>query len=127
MKATELRIGNWVYNSTTRNNMQVYPMMIPQLCNIEKEYGSLKDSNIKPIPLTEEMLLKCGFDKDGDYEYFFVGEFTNYILEEQSKGGYMLGVNQGCCTNFFCWDIKYLHQLQNLYFALCEKELEVSI
>lgn len=127
MLAEELRIGNWVYNSTTRNNMQVYPMMIPQLYNIEKECGSLKYSNIKPIPLSKEVLLKCGFEKEGDYGYIFFGEITNYILDEDIAGSYQVGVNHGSCTNFFSWDIKYLHQLQNLFYCLCGKELEVKL
>lgn len=127
MNTTELKIGNWVYNSTTKNNMQVYPMMLPQLYSIEKEHGSLKDSNIKPIPLTEEILLKCGFEKEGYLEYIYFGEITNYILDGDTAGTYQVGVNQGCCTTFFSWGIKYLHQLQNLFYCLCGFELEVSL
>jgi len=44
MKATELRIGNWVCNDFTREDIEVYPMMIHRLSKIEGEH------HIKPIP-----------------------------------------------------------------------------
>lgn len=121
MKATELRIGNWVYNSTTRNNMQVYPMMIPQLCNIEKEYGSLKDSNIKPIPLTEEILLKLP-DFERLHQSLFKTRDGKYSLHETISSNWIFYRDS---TNL-CF-IKSLHQLQNLFYALAGEELEVKL
>ena len=119
MLAEELRIGNWVYNSTTKNNMQVYPMMIPQLYNIEKEHGSLKDSNIKPITLTEEILLKCGFERTeyNDYRHpVLIGTLTLFD-----------GVCELHLSDLYSVWVESLHQLQNLYYALTGKELEVYI
>ena len=130
MKATELKIGNWVYNSTTRNNMQVYPMMIPQLYNIEKERGSLKDSNINPITLSEEILLKCGFEKDDTGVDMFDQDYHEWCQKEFP----IIGVLCQNETKEYLFDentdtlrIRYLHQLQNLYFSLTQKELEVYL
>lgn len=72
----------------------------------------------KPIPLTEEWLVKFGFDKKG-YK-----DGLSIILE--NKLGYKNGR-----TYFKSWCIlesqpKYAHSLQNLYFALTGQELEIS-
>ena len=123
MRVAELRIGNWVYNSTTKNKMQVYPMMIPQLYTIEKENGSLGDSNIKPIPLTEEILLKCGFVKDDfskTYVRYSIGNFN--IIHDTDKD---IFICDGIKYTLVC--VEYLHQLQNLYYVLTGEELEVSL
>ena len=67
---------------------------------------------VQPIPLTEEILVKCGFESNpyqDRYEY---------------KG---IDVEHCAIRNMFwiekCPHIKYLHQLQNLYFALTNEEL----
>src|SRR5690606_18175024 len=118
MESKELRIGNWVYNETTRENIEVYPMMIPQLNRLD---GT--NHNIKPIPLTEELLLKCGFVKTG----VLTLSFENFLFEicldgdDFVKQQYTLRIN--VC---FVIKVKYLNQLQNLYFALTGQELEIK-
>lgn len=134
MKAEELRIGNWVYNSTTRNNMQVYPMMIPQLYNIEKEYGSLKDSNIKPISLSEEILVKCGFTKvtldsnnPEEGHYYSLRLLDDKYCDISLVGGDKNGIFEVYLFPYENIRFQYLHQLQNLFHALTGKELEVKL
>ena len=112
MEAKELRIGNWVYNATIKKEMQVYPMMIAQLSMVEGE------SNIEPIPLTEEWLLRFGFEKNG--EEWFIHENNFELVFDEGKYFYTWDYNW--CTSF---GIKYIHQLQNLYFALTGEELQL--
>lgn len=117
IQANQLRIDNWVYNSTTKENMLVYPMMIAQLSRLEKDGGH--SVNIHPIPLTEEILLKCGFERQeyNDYRHpVLIGTLTLYegVAELHISDLYSVWVNN-------------LHQLQNLYFALMGEELEEKI
>jgi hypothetical protein len=104
MKASELRIGNYVYFED-------------KLLKFDFEMGWNFDY-IKPIPLTEEWLLKFGFEKDGIYY-----ENAHLQLSKMtSKNGY------DCyCTDLdfsiFMTELKHVHQLQNLYFALTNEEL----
>lgn len=79
--------------------------------------------NYKSIPLTEEILFKCGFTNIGNnYEkewllihtHLPTGEF-HFLLNEPNTGKYKI-------TN-----LKHLHQLQNLYYCLTGKELEVKL
>jgi hypothetical protein len=114
VKATELRIGNWVYNSYTRNEMKVYPMMIQQIASIDK-----KEHNIKVIELTEEWLLRLGFRKiEGDANFY---EIKGLPLCEFTKSGYLM-------IHFQITGIAlpFVHQLQNLYYAHAGEELPES-
>ena len=77
----------------------------------------------KPIPLTEEWLLKFGF-KTG----VIAGQ--RYMKDElyEVEDGYIYVIDSNE-SKIGEWDyteveIKYVHQLQNLYFALCGEELK---
>ena len=116
MKTTELRLGNLVYDRSGKllridwweninkvcmdmniGGTQVHPLTeYPEFC--------------KPIPLTEEWLLKFGFFKNDDL--FYIGEIGLY-----------LDGNIWWNKELINGDCEYIHQLQNLYFALTGKEL----
>lgn len=104
MKTNDLRIGNLVLNDDDGG--------VCKLFNIHEGY-----INHKPIPLTEEWLLKFGFKsiQDGWYEYSNSNiTFSWNIYDRQLR---FLGEP---------FNIQYVHQLQNLYFALTGEELEVK-
>lgn len=107
MEARELRIGNFVYDAI-ENIHQITSIDNVDLgllgCSIELRFA-------KPIPLTEEWLLKFGFEDD------FLGFGIIRIFE--SDFGYKIYKGHGC----FDVNCFYVHQLQNLYFALTQKEL----
>ncbi len=76
--------------------------------------GPLTSLPNSPIPLTEEILLKCGFKKNTNYTP--CGKAIFY------KNGYII-----YCGVTIEIEIKYLHQLQNLYYCLTGEELKVKI
>ena len=107
MKNTELRIGNLVYDFTDH-------------CNVNILAEDLTDvSNFKPIPLTEEWLLKFGFDAIFSNELW--KDSFGYSLE--SKG---LGLQYSYDEGTFRVYCEYIHQLQNLYFSLTGEELTIN-
>jgi hypothetical protein len=114
MKSTELRLGNLVMR-------ELEVISINSLSIAVNDWGrtnNLRTQDFTPIPLTEEWLVKFGFDKKG-YK-----DGLSIILE--NKLGYKNGR-----TYFKSWCIlesqpKYAHSLQNLYFALTGQELEIS-
>jgi hypothetical protein len=70
-----------------------------------------------PIPLTDEWLKKLGFKQDiGEHERFF-NDFISF-----SK----YGIHRVIEYNGFDFTITYVHQLQNLHFALTQRELTVA-
>lgn len=68
---------------------------------------------LHPIPITEEWLLKFGFEKINSTWYGF-GNFRICISLDVEWGNNWMGIR-----------LKYIHQLQNLYFTLTEYELEL--
>ena len=114
MKVNELRIENLVYDAF---NAEAIVCDITQTgININHGYSTISINELKPIPLTEEWLLKFGFENDNI-------EWWNGII---SIGIYKDGL-------FYCPtgqayirkgnEIQNVHTLQNLYFALTGEEL----
>ena len=125
MKAIELRMGNIALNSsneavTVREISNTLVRTTPDDIHLISE--------LKPIPLTEDILLKCGFEKAGygryhslEFKGFRKGLYDVFLLENGSIT-FMDNVFEKLITS-----VKHVHQLQNLYFALCGEELEVNL
>ena len=118
MNANELRIGNYVsvnYVSPSGRKKQVIKQS--QINAID---GYKMD--VDPIPLTEEWLLKFGFTKGTD----LWGERAEYeFLFDQGHGITVSDTNEiymGC----FSQTLQYVHQLQNLIYAMSGVELQLS-
>ncbi len=107
MKANELRIGNLIQHNKG-NNFFVNPNhLIVMMMDVSHNYN--------PIPLTEEWLFKFGFEIGYNQKKMLDVYCKDFgLLIERSNGG-----------NFYYKKvfIQYVHQLQNLYFALTGEEL----
>jgi hypothetical protein len=135
MKANELRIGNWYYTNDGKPD-QIDGHGISQFQDGEV-LGQVNDF-IKPIPLTEEWLLKFGFESWNCKGVDWI--FEKVIYKELDIEQKMIISSSGtCCIEeqedhpevevqkfIIRPDIQYLHQLQNLYFALTGQELEIK-
>lgn len=125
IQANELRIGNWILSSNV-------PLRINGgfISDLESSpHHSIFLSYFKPIPLTEEWLLKFGYTyytgkTEGvltkDYGGKLDIDFVDKIV--QVKSHYEEDLLYRPLHN-----IKYVHQLQNLYFALTQTELEICV
>ena len=136
LKVNELRIGNLV-------NALFYgdePIRIESICSLNNEIfnsitGEIPLISIKPIPLTEVFLLENGF-KEKRYEYTipisdcglvtltliphdeFPTDCSVCVSQED-------GHNEDEIEKVFLSEIKYVHQLQNLFYALTNTELKL--
>jgi hypothetical protein len=116
MEARELRIGNLVFNPIQNKIVKVDGSLI----SIEHSRElSIKDhKGFEPIPLTEEWLLK--FSR-GSRRVLSINGTGLWV--ELKNDGYFLTDD---CGNLITYDeIKYVHSLQNLYFALTNEELTI--
>ena len=133
MKASELRIGNLVNGVLTQK-----PYIIDAWALREMESGNYQNSQdtetkvFKPIPLTEEWLLKFGFGMENK-TYFSLPSRTRtnksnktfeYTKDLNGDWYIFLGL-------FFLDDstriyLEYVHQFQNLYFSLTGEEIVIK-
>ena len=134
MKASELRIGNLVYVTDNLTNLifkEITPINIHNLMHLTGWDKSPVDIEFEPIPLTEEFLLKFGFEPINKHDNTFItyADWThNYFLQLDVRKGdnkYLILDNSFDDLRAFSMvDIEYVHQLQNLYFALTGNELK---
>lgn len=137
MKAEELRIGNYVrYLGVDTTINVVSNGFISTL-----KSGAIAVGQADPIPLTEEWLLKFGFEKydwingyfikcNGKHLFiqFYEPDNTHQILvfftkiTQDRRGHLMHGRDYFIPKN----SKQYVHQIQNLYFALTGKELKTK-
>jgi len=128
INANELRIGNnltdhhigslitvvEVKENNTRCSYIRADNGQPHISIVNNEY-------LKPIPLTEEILLKCGF-VNTDLGFVLITPNGTQFGLLGMRGKYSLGLSGPFGLVQPCF-IEHLHQLQNLYFALSGQEL----
>ena len=113
MKATELRIGNFVL---TKDGITIVTDVLEFGININHDCWIYDIQDIKPIPLTEEWLVKMGFVPAKGSSISGIW-FSNGFIDYCISGG------STCFKQEPIRRIKYANQLQNLYFALTGEEL----
>ncbi len=117
MKATELRIGNWVNNGEQLDYVIDTSSMMDLMNEAQVNEGL---TGLKPIPLTEEWLVRFGFEiKKGAWgtsAEIRIGR-VRYVLYQN---GNVWSINP---TDGYRVDFKYIHTVQNHYFALTGQEL----
>ena len=126
ISANELRIGNWV---NQRNRKYVGKSLYPFKVRIQDlkylEGKTTFKERTEGIPLTPEILEKAGFEKvreescEIDLDHFRISYDGQTFLLYDNDFGPGSGV--------LLFHIKYLHQLQNLYFALTGQELNIEL
>ena len=113
--AKELRIGNLVLNPSTGETHQVSILDINDM--------DLKYKERNPIQLTNELLVKYGFENTGrfcigksGYEIYKNGKIE--LMQKKKMEPFILAIYET--------KILFVHQLQNLCFAITGLELTIK-
>jgi hypothetical protein len=133
LEPKDLRIGNillykgkYVHITTLSLDIDDEYEETIGFCDLGKLSNEITDWNrsliadLQPTPLTPELLEKCGFEKRNNV--YSNGNMGFEVVSLKSGGEMYLVPNA-----LYCIDIKYLHQLQNLYFTLTGKELDITL
>jgi hypothetical protein len=143
--ANELRIGNWYISTKWQKPVRCELSDIVDIYDrnmgAEDKYAPVEEV-FQPLPLTEEWLLKFGFEKEDstpskghgnyysmgicDYKYSFAyagfrkdwGFYNSYTDAADDKDNNRF--------DFISCGIQSVHQLQNLFFALTGEELTIT-
>lgn len=127
----ELRINNYVYYNNEHNEIGIITKLITDIITDINYVGinnridiHYLNKHINPIPLTEEWLIKFNFN-----EMIEGSNFSKWCIGDNNvTHDYLLVLTQFKDENKFFFKngfhtIKYIHELQNLYFALSKEEL----
>ena len=130
----ELRLGNLfanieddsIYKVTKINEDTIEGICINNMGWFGEQHFHLIEQ-VLPIKLTEEWLLKFGFNKD--YKKGYIGkDFSNqdFVLTEPFvmgdwQKGYAFEFTTGGWSKYK--EFNYVHELQNFYFTLTSEEL----
>ena len=133
-KAKSLRVGNFIKGNTGtetvrmilgyEGNPEVHEIY-KHLIGVEENRNSYNLAEINPIPLTEEWILRLGFEKKKKKSGIFEKARLRlglgngclcYLIDEDNENGYYIP-NCG---------IKFVHELQNLYFTFTGEELQLK-
>ena len=122
IKANELRIGNCVKLNNSYTTL--VPRDFQRYC---KSFGIFEE--FEPIELSEEWLLKAGF-KYKKYHPTTIGSAdvfgSGLYVSQMINNGFSLVFQTDKKSFYFEFSdryIKYVHELQNIYFALTGVEL----
>lgn len=127
MEAKSLRIGNIIgrlFHNPNPNGakLEIIEGEVKEIreetVNMTSKFGPNERVKIgyhllKPIPLTNEWLLRFGFEHNTKYEYYF---YNKFILD---NGFILMDIDINV-------EVKTVHQLQNLFFSLTGEELTLK-
>jgi hypothetical protein len=128
MEANDLRIGNWIKSSYLNNSVNPetgFTKLDEDFMEVLFAIRNFED--LEPIPLTPEILEKAGFVKVTD-------EFQdNWVLNERcsvkllDEPVYLYSNDESDAGCYVLTELRYLHQLQNIYHALTGGELLIEL
>lgn len=131
IEVTNIRIGNTIRLYANYEDYEDITVTLQDLTLINTKQG-----HFEPTPITEEWLLKFGFEKTYEPDSpewrisLGLGSGQELFLEYPEREYIDIGVkrtNPHKKTEDFCYfkDIRYVHQLQNLFNSLTGKELNL--
>ena len=129
----ELRIGNWVYDGE-RTQFPMYVRAVGEdyvYLDFEGNESDLWESepkDLEGIPITDKLLEDLGFSYNG---YGIWNKAQNdrrvSINIERTFVAIEAYKDRLCDSRCTCHGIKYLHQLQNLFYEISRTELKIEL
>jgi hypothetical protein len=121
IQANELRIGNYVkalgeYRMVIGITSGKFPSSYVKFEGLIP----LKIIHLKPVELTEEWLIKLGFQSEEAFCY----ELDDILINTSRE---LIWIHTKCKNNVELGMPYYLHELQNLYFALTKNGLKLKL
>ncbi len=125
----EIREGNKVIaNGLYEGKIKTVSRWVhsPNIIFFKESIAGEYNHDCEPIPLTEYILIDCcGFEKTEPSGWYKLKDkmlhFQDMLLFKPIDGS-PIHYADGC----FSPDLNYVHELQNLFYALCKKELPIQ-
>lgn len=130
LKATDLRIGNYLKYDITDDFLIVTELSQTKIKAYFLDGSGYRESNFEPIKITEDILLRLGFKSTiigidlnfyKNVKLFNEEEYSfEFELEYFNNSKFMFWINDNCI------ELIYVHQLQNIFHSLTNKELKLK-
>lgn len=141
LKPQELRIGNLIMDEDGKicpivsvdSEREFYQQSVDKkfIGTVSLYYGDWKGSSgrwiekCKPIPITEEYLIRLGFQrKSRGKDFVWIHDY--YMFNNVKSGWYFVfkfdGLISFCFGKLFVKEFRFVHQLQNFYFEITGDE-----
>lgn len=117
MEASELRLGNFIAVYGTIGKPDGWRILQANAEHIQQCVKS--PEKFQPCPILRNILIECGFSQAKSAFYFCGVE----VFFRDSKAEVSLGIGSHYEDPEKLDHIKYIHQLQNLWFAIYGEEL----
>jgi hypothetical protein len=118
MKSSDFRIGNYYhFYDTTGLVLEKVDLLEPQMVDVNPLFF------IKPILITEAWLMKLGFMKEELKTRTYWHNYDIKLIKGYKRDGYPFHL---VCNILSVKPIRYVHELQNLHFALTGIELTLK-
>ncbi len=134
MKIAEICVGNYVYNKDNELckvcvvDLRTNSVIVDNYAHDDGTFYEYAIEEIKPIPLTGDILAKNGFVWDGTRSQWEL----EFDLVELITIDFGQKIDEETDNYLFIWiagivkPIRYIHELQNLFIALgVEKEVRI--
>jgi hypothetical protein len=123
----ELRIGSRVWDGDNiRTVAGILQAATGEYVYLDGDGDARLLTEVKPVPLSRELIEACWFEESTDgfwYEHETVTLYPIYLMTINGKWDFSLTDPREVAH----WNpIRFLHQLQNLHFALNGEELEME-
>lgn len=121
----DLRIGNWLHE--TRHIKGDFQVTTIKQNGLKSSNFFLQYDECSGVPILSEWLEKFGFKKtiERSYSFGYQKEYNVYRLNEFTYNG--IQAAWWYDGKLLKTQVEFLHQLQNLYFALSGTELLISL
>lgn len=128
----DLCVGNWVYDG----NKTQFPMFIQAvgedyvLLDFEGNEGDLWESTHEElwgIPLTEKLMKDNGFLFNGVWWHKQGADYTLGVIVGSAYTQIEKWVNGGIYSRGTCHGVRFVHELQNLFWNMTKQQLNIKI
>ncbi len=121
MKVTDLKTGDWI-DADGKNNIgrivdvssSNFDVVVHRIINRHHYFPTKAIADIKPIPLTANILTANGFRKQWDYIFTIPANKPNELWLWDKDGEWEVTYN----NNDLLTTIRFVHELQHLLWAL---------
>ena len=139
IKAGDVMLNNWVEYDGKYYQISALSEEYPFLNTDAFGVGVVTYRNIKGIPLTDDILLKAGFEKRNTRQPTYrldTIELTNVEFWDEDSDGNEFSFKEWKLSELYHSDlfyyksfpsINYLHQLQNLFKSLTGNDLKIEV